>query len=101
MRMSFNMNKTKFSLFRERFLEACKVRDTTPDKVARSIGLGSRSSIDFEFVGWRSMDIYRLGQLADRLHVSIDWLLGRTSIMELPAEARPKRASLASAFRRG
>ncbi|MGO8953573.1 MAG: hypothetical protein ACLQF2_09600, partial [Rhodomicrobium sp.] len=38
------------------------------------------------------MNIYRLGQLADQLHVSIDWLFGRTSIMELPARFSAEEA---------
>jgi hypothetical protein len=81
------MNTANFTLFRERLAEACKLRNTTPDKLARSIGLGSRRAIDLEYLGLKCLDIYRLAQIADRLGVSVDWLLGRTSVMALPASA--------------
>jgi hypothetical protein len=34
--------------------------------------------IDLEYSGLKVLDIYRLAQIADRLDVSIDWLLGRS-----------------------
>ena len=46
-----------------------------------------RHAIDLEYLGLKCLDIYRLAQIADRLDVSIDWLLGRTSVMALPASA--------------
>src|SRR5208337_248527 len=79
---------TDFSLFRERLAEACRVRGITQDAVCRSIGMGGRRTVDLDFAGLRALDIYRLTQIADRLDVSVDWLLGRTDAMELPAAKR-------------
>ena len=75
---------TDFSVFRERLAEACRARNMTSDKLCRSIGLGARRVIDLEYLGLKVLDIHRLAQIADRLDVSIDWLLGRTNVMELP-----------------
>jgi hypothetical protein len=69
------MNTANFTLFRERLVEACPLRNTTPDKLARSIGLGPRRALDLEYLELKCLD------------VSIDWLLGRTSVMALPASA--------------
>jgi hypothetical protein len=78
---------TDFSLFRDRFAEACRVRDMKPDAVYRSIGLGARRALDVQSVGvLRALDLYRVCQIADRLDVSVDWLLGRSGVMELPKE---------------
>jgi len=32
----------------------------------------------------RALDLYRVCQIADRLDVSLDWLLGRSDVMEIP-----------------
>ena len=80
------MSETNFSLFRERLALACALRNTTPHKLARSHGLGARWVIDFEYSGLEVLDIPRLCQIADRLDVSTDWLLGRTAVMELPED---------------
>jgi hypothetical protein len=37
-------------------------------------------------------DIYRLAQVAGRLEMSIDWLLGRSDVMQLPPREKGKRA---------
>ena len=76
------------SLFRDRFAEACRVRGTRPDAVCRNIGLGSRRRIDLAVSGVKALDIYRLVQIADYLNVSVDWLLGRSDVMELPKAKR-------------
>jgi hypothetical protein len=86
------MPLTNSNLFRDRFAEACRVRGTTCDKVCRDIGLGSRRRIDLSVSGVKALDIYRLVQIADYLHVSIDWLLGRSDVMELPKGEKAKRA---------
>ena len=84
---------TDFRLFRERFAEACRVRDMKPDAVYRSIGLGARRALDVQSVGvLRALDLYRVCQIADRLDVSLDWLLGRSDVMELPKDKASKRA---------
>ena len=84
---------TDFSLFRDRFAEACRVRDMKPDAVYRSIGLGARRTLDLQSVGvLRALDLYRVCQIADRLDVSVDWLLGRSDVMEMPKDEKAKRA---------
>jgi hypothetical protein len=75
---------TDFSLFRDRLAEAYRVRGTTSNAVCRNIGLGRRRSVDLTFSGLKALDIYRLAQIADRPEVSVDWLLGRSDVMELP-----------------
>jgi hypothetical protein len=40
--------------------------------------------MDLDYSGLKALDIYRLAQIADRLDVSVDWLLGRSNVMELP-----------------
>jgi hypothetical protein len=85
--------RTDFSLFRDRFAEACRVRDMKPEAVYRSIGLGGRRALDVQTVGvLRALDLYRVCQIADRLDVSVDWLLGRSNVMELPKDKASKRA---------
>ena len=80
---------TNFAVFRERFAEACRVRGVKPDAVYRSIGLGARRTLDMQTVGvLRALDLHRLCQIADRLNVSVDWLLGRSSVMEIPMSER-------------
>ena len=75
---------TDFSLFRDRLAEACRIRGMTHDAVYRSIGMGGRRALDLQFLGLRALDLYRVCQIADRLNVSVDWLLGRSNVMELP-----------------
>jgi len=36
--------------------------------------------------------VYRLAQIADRLEVSVDWLLGRSEAMEVPKPRLRKSA---------
>jgi transcriptional regulator with XRE-family HTH domain len=67
------------SLFQNRLLEACKQRGTSPAELARSIGIPARAAIALRHGSLRSIDSYRLFQIADRLRVSTDWLLGRSS----------------------
>ena len=82
---------TDFALFRDRFAEACRVRGTTQEAVHRSIGLGGRRALDVQSVGvLRALDLYRVCQIADRLDVSLDWLLGRSEVMERE-QARPRK----------
>jgi hypothetical protein len=89
-----NHQPPALTLFRERLLEACNLRGTTPDRVACSIDKGPRPTIDIEYSGL----IYRVAQIADKLDVSVDWLLGRTTVMEVAEEKKPRGASFASAF---
>jgi hypothetical protein len=88
---------TNFSLFRDRFAEACRVRGMTQEAVCRRIGMGGRSTLEFHSIGLRALDLYRVCQIADRLDVSVDWLLGRSDVMEVP---KGKGSALLSFSRR-
>jgi hypothetical protein len=83
---------TDYSVFRDRFAEACSKRGMKPDAVYRSIGIGGRRALDLQTVGvLRALDLHRVCQIADRLDVSVDWLLGRSDVMEI-ASAHPSRS---------
>ncbi len=51
------------------------------------------AAIDLHFAGVRALNVYRLAQIADQFDVSVDWLLGRSDMMEL-LKAKANRASL-------
>ncbi len=75
--------QSDFSVFHAHLAEACRLRKMNYDPLcAAAIGL--------HLAGLKPLDIYRLAQMADKLGVSVDWLLGRSDIMELP-EAKPQR----------
>ena len=79
---------TNFSLFRARFTEACLARGMKPEAVYRSIGIGGRRALDLESVGvLRALDLHRVCQIADRLDVSVDWLVGRSDVMEIQKQS--------------
>ncbi len=82
--------QTDFALFRERLAEACRARNTTEAKVCSSIGLSGRRAINLTVCGPGALDLYRVCQIADKLEVSLDWLMGRTDEPEL---ARKKNRS--------
>ena len=86
------MSTSDFSVFRERLIEACKMLETTPDRVAKIIGMGSRRVVNIEYVGLKGLDIHRLARIADRLDVSIDWLLGREINDREPPPKKTKRS---------
>ena len=45
--------------------------------------MGGRRALDLQSVGvLRALDLYRVCQIADRLDVSLDWLVGRSDVME-------------------
>jgi transcriptional regulator with XRE-family HTH domain len=84
--------QSDFSLFRDRLTDACHLRSMTEHQLCRSVGLAGRREVDFELFGLKAIDINRLAQIADRLDVSIDWLLGRIDVMELPkVKAKTKK----------
>ena len=41
--------------------------------------------MDFYTLGVRALDIYQICQIADALEVSLDWLPGRSDVMEVAA----------------
>ncbi len=43
-------------------------------------------------MGLKAIDLYRVCQIADQLDVSVDWLLGRSDVMELPKAKGKKLA---------
>ena len=49
--------------------------------------MGPRRTIDIEYSGIRALDINRLAQIADKLDVSIDWVLSLTDEPEIPKRA--------------
>ena len=60
-------------------------------KTCRSIGIGGRRALDVHYSGLRALDLYRVCQIADRLEVSVDWLLGRSDVMEILREREADR----------
>ena len=88
---------TDFSIFRERLAEACRVRSMSHSALCRGIGLSPRKALEIEYYPLKTLDLYRVSQIADKLDVSIDWLLGRTNVMDvlempdLPETEPPKR----------
>ena len=70
-----------FTVFREHLAEACRDRKRTPDPLCAA-------AVDLHFAGVRALDVYRLAKIADELDVSVDWLLGRSDMMELPQHLR-------------
>ena len=64
------------ALFGWRLREACKERGITGAQVGHSIGLAPCRIVDLEQHGLQRLDVYRLAEIAQRLNVSVDWLLG-------------------------
>jgi hypothetical protein len=64
--------QSDFSVFRERLAEACRARNMTNEGLCRSLGLGGRRAVDFHIFGLKSIDVYRLAQIADKLDLSFD-----------------------------
>jgi hypothetical protein len=85
--------QSNFSLFRDRLAEACHLRKMSHEKLCSSVGLGGRRTVDLEISGLKALDIYSLAQIADRLDVSVDWLLGRTDVMEVSPAGETKKAA--------
>ena len=66
-----------FTVFHAHLAEACRHRKKTPDPLCAA-------AVDLHFAGVRALDVYRLAKIADELDVSVDWLLGRSDMMEIP-----------------
>ena len=56
----------------------------TQEAVLCGISMGGGPALDFQSIGLRALDLYRVCQISDRLDVSVDWLLGRSDVMEIP-----------------
>ena len=48
--------------------------------------LCGRRALSVHLAGLRALDLYRVCQIADRRDVSVDWLLGRSDVMDIPRE---------------
>ena len=77
--------QSDFAVFRENLAAACRERNMTHDPLCAA-------AVDLHFAGVRALDVYRLAKIADSLQVSLDWLLGRSDIMEV-SKASTKRTS--------
>lgn len=55
----------------------------------RRIGLGGRRALNFSILGLRALDLYSVTQIADQLDISIDWLLGRSNVMNVMEMPEP------------
>ena len=93
--------RTDFAVFRERLAEACRARGTTETKVCSRIGLGAKRAIHLALAGPQAIDVWRLCQIADQLDVSLDWLTGRSNVMDVMEmaeefEPEPPRRKLAT-----
>jgi len=75
--------QSDFRIFRENLAAACRERNMTHDPLCAA-------AVDLHFAGIRALDIYRLAKIADSLDVSVDWLLGRSEVMELPRKKAKK-----------
>jgi hypothetical protein len=61
----------------------------TYSALCKGIGLSPKKAVDLEYSPLKALDLYRVCQIADKLDVSINWLLGRSnvmSVMEMPEE---------------
>ena len=63
----------------------------THDAVSEASELMAAAFLDFQIAGSRTLDLYRVCQIADRLDVSVDWLVGRSDVMELQKDEKRKR----------
>jgi hypothetical protein len=84
--------RTDFSLFRERLAEACRARDVKTAELSLSTGLAPRRLIAPRLTGPSALDLYRVCQIADVLDVSLDWLTGRSTIMDVLEPKPPARS---------
>ncbi len=74
--------QSDFTVFHENLAAACRERNiNTHDPHCAA-------AVDLHFAGVRALDVYRLAKIADYLEVSVDWLLGRSDVMELPSKAK-------------
>jgi hypothetical protein len=73
-----------FGLFGERLADACRARHMTVDIICQSAGLSGSQARLLPVIGVKALGVHELVQIPDTLGVSIDWLLGRGSVMEVP-----------------
>lgn len=73
-----------FGFFSERLAAACRARQMTVDVICQSAGLSNLQARLLPVFGVKVLGVHELVQIAGTLSVSIDWLLGRSSVMEVP-----------------
>jgi hypothetical protein len=52
-----------------------------PTKLCSGIGPGGRRAVEFHVEGLKAL--YRLAQIADKLNISIEWLLWRSNVIDV------------------
>ena len=74
-----------FTVLHDHLAEACRLRKKSHDRLCAE-------AVELHFAGLRALDVYRLAQIADQLDISVDWLLGRSELMDVPKAKVRKRA---------
>jgi hypothetical protein len=94
--------RTDFALFRDRLAEACRARDIKAAELSACTGLSPRRLVAPHLSGADALDLYRVCQIADVLNVSLDWLIGRSNLMDLieMPEIEPKPGAKSASKRR-
>jgi len=77
--------QSDFTVLHDHLAQACRLRKKSHDRLCAA-------AVDLHFAGLRALDVYRLAEIADRLDVSVDWLLGRSDVMEVPKARANNRA---------
>ncbi len=77
--------QSNFSVLHDHLAQACRLRRMSHDRLCAA-------AVDLHFAGLKALDVYRLAEIADRLDVSVDWLLGRSDMMEVPKAQAKIRA---------
>jgi transcriptional regulator with XRE-family HTH domain len=83
LRLLVRQRRLHLSNLGDRLAEACRARNLTHQRLCASVGIGGKSAINLTISGEKALSLYRVAQIADRLEVSIDWLLGRTNVMSV------------------
>jgi transcriptional regulator with XRE-family HTH domain len=86
--------RSDFSVFSERLAEARRARNMTAAKLSSSTGLAPRRTITPHLTGPGALDLYRVCQIADVLDVSVDWLTGRSNVMDVTEMPEPPKKKL-------
>jgi hypothetical protein len=83
--------RTDFSVFQERLADACRARDVKTPELYLSTGLAPRRLVAPRLTGPGALDLYRVCQIADVLDVSLDWLTGRSNVMDMLEMPEPPK----------
>jgi hypothetical protein len=83
--------RTDYSIFRGRLAEACRARDLKTVELSLSTGLAPRRLAAPRLTGPGALDLYSVCQIADILDVSLDWLTGRSNVMDVMEMPEPPK----------